>query len=307
MEAVIEAVNGTDERLIYEGSDMLYHLIVLLTSKGLRIEQMAAELQARHKQGGKNTNLLKETYMRIEYQNVDIVQEEHVILKGVNFQAEAGEFIYLTGKVGTGKSSLLKTFYGELDVHTGSARVLDREMTKIKRRHIPALRKRLGIVFQDFQLLNDRTVRANLDFVLKATGWKKKKERNMRIHEVLEQVGMTAKADQMPYQLSGGEQQCVCIARAILNRPDIILADEATGNLDKENGRRATAILYDISKAGTTVVLSTHNEELISEFPGVVYRCGEGRLQECTDTYTPLLAPDAIESKSIEENINENN
>ena len=166
--------------------------------------------------------------MRIEYQNVDIVQEEHVILKGVNFQAEAGEFIYLTGKVGTGKSSLLKTFYGELDVHTGSARVLDREMTKIKRRHIPALRKRLGIVFQDFQLLNDRTVRANLDFVLKATGWKKKKERNMRIHEVLEQVGMTAKADQMPYQLSGGEQQCVCIARAILNRPDIILADEGT-------------------------------------------------------------------------------
>ena len=115
---------------------------------------------------------------------------------------------------------------------------------------------------------------------------------------------MTAKADQMPYQLSGGEQQCVCIARAILNRPDIILADEATGNLDKENGRRAAAILYDISKAGTTVVLSTHNEELISEFPGVVYRCGEGRLQECTDAYTPLLAPDAIESKSIEENIN---
>ena len=171
--------------------------------------------------------------MRIEYQNVDIAQEEHVILKGVNFQAEAGEFVYLIGKVGTGKSSLLKTFYGELDVHTGSARVLDREMTKIKRRHIPALRKRLGIVFQDFQLLNDRTVRANLDFVLKATGWKKKKERNTRIHEVLEQVGMTAKADQMPYQLSGGEQQCVCIARAILNRPDIILADEATGNLDK--------------------------------------------------------------------------
>ena len=156
-------------------------------------------------------------------------------------------------------------------------------------------------------MLNDRTVRANLDFVLKATGWKKKKERNTRIHEVLEQVGMTAKADQMPYQLSGGEQQCVCIARAILNRPDIILADEATGNLDKENGRRAAAILYDISKAGTTVVLSTHNEELISEFPGVVYRCGEGRLQECTDAYTPLLAPDAIESKSIEENINENN
>lgn len=245
--------------------------------------------------------------MRIEYQNVDIAQEGHVILKGVDFRAEAGEFVYLIGKVGSGKSSLLKTFYGELDVHTGSARVLDREMTKIKRRHIPALRKRLGIVFQDFQLLNDRTVRANLDFVLRATGWKKKKERDTRILEVLGQVGMTAKAGHMPYQLSGGEQQCVCIARAILNRPDIILADEATGNLDKENGRRTAAILYDISKAGTTVVLSTHNEELISEFPGAVYRCEEGRLQECTDAYTSLLVPDTIESKSIEENINENN
>lgn len=244
--------------------------------------------------------------MRIEYQNVDIAQEGQVILKGVDFQADAGEFVYLIGKVGTGKSSLLKTFYGELDVRTGSARVLDREMTRIKRRHIPALRKRLGVVFQDFQLLNDRTVQANLDFVLKATGWKKKKERDTRIHEVLEQVGMTDKAGQMPYRLSGGEQQCVCIARAILNRPDIVLADEATGNLDKENGRRTASILYDISKAGTTVVLSTHNEELIPEFPGTVYRCGEGRLQECTDAYAPLLAPDAIESKSIEEDTNEN-
>ncbi len=221
--------------------------------------------------------------MRIEYQNVDIAQEGQVILKGVNFHAEAGEFVYLTGKVGTGKSSLLKTFYGELDVHTGRARVLDREMTKIKRRHIPALRKRLGIVFQDFQLLNDRTVRANLDFVLRATGWKKRKERDTRIREVLAQVGMEDKADQMPYRLSGGEQQCVCIARAILNRPDIILADEATGNMDKENGRRTAAILYDISRSGATVVMSTHDEELTGEFPGVVYRIVDGCLRECTD------------------------
>lgn len=243
----------------------------------------------------------------IRYKDVEIHQQELCVLNDVNLELHKGEFVYLIGKVGSGKTSLLKTFYGELDVVAGDAEVLGYDMLHIKRKHIPQLRRKLGIVFQDFQLLNDRTVRANLDFVLKATGWKKKKERNTRIHEVLEQVGMTAKADQMPYQLSGGEQQCVCIARAILNRPDIILADEATGNLDKENGRRAAAILYDISKAGTTVVLSTHNEELISEFPGVVYRCGEGRLQECTDAYTPLLAPDAIESKSIEENINENN
>ena len=243
----------------------------------------------------------------IRYKDVEIHQQELCVLNDVNLELHKGEFVYLIGKVGSGKTSLLKTFYGELDVAAGDAEVLGYDMLHIKRKHIPQLRRKLGIVFQDFQLLNDRTVRANLDFVLKATGWKKKKERNTRIHEVLEQVGMTAKANQMPYQLSGGEQQCVCIARAILNHPDIILADEATGNLDKENGRRAAAILYDISKAGTTVVLSTHNEELISEFPGVVYRCGEGRLQECTDAYTPLLAPDAIESKSIEENINENN
>ena len=135
--------------------------------------------------------------MRIDYQHVDIVLEEHTILGDVNFQAGEGEFIYLTGKVGTGKSSLLKSFYGELDVQTGKATVLDYEMTKIKRKHIPVLRKKLGIVFQDFQLLNDRTVRANLDFVLKATGWKNKEERNKRVEEVLQQVGMTEHADKM--------------------------------------------------------------------------------------------------------------
>ena len=244
--------------------------------------------------------------MRIDYQHVDIIQEDRTILKDVSFQADAGEFVYLTGKVGTGKSSLLKTFYGELDVHTGTARVLDWDMVKLKRRRIPALRKRLGIVFQDFQLLNDRNVYANLNFVLKATGWKKKKERAARITEVLAQVGMTDKAGQMPYQLSGGEQQCICIARAILNRPDIILADEATGNLDKENGRRAASILYDICQSGTTVVLSTHDEEHIREFPGAVYRGENGRLREYTDEYG-LLFPNAMESIRIEENITDNN
>lgn len=245
--------------------------------------------------------------MRIDYQHVDIILEEHTILNDVNFQAGEGEFIYLTGKVGTGKSSLLKSFYGELDVHTGQAAVLDYEMTKIKRKHIPALRKKLGIVFQDFQLLNDRTVRANLDFVLKATGWKNKAERNKRVEEVLQQVGMTAQADKMPYQLSGGEQQCVCIARAILNRPELILADEATGNLDKENGRRAASILYEICKAGATVVLSTHNEELIPEFPGIVYRCAEHTVKECTDEFRQPCTNLDIKTESIDEHINENN
>lgn len=245
--------------------------------------------------------------MRIDYQHVDIVLEEHTILGDVNFQAGEGEFIYLTGKVGTGKSSLLKSFYGELDVQTGKATVLDYEMTKIKRKHIPVLRKKLGIVFQDFQLLNDRTVRANLDFVLKATGWKNKEERNKRVEEVLQQVGMSEHADKMPYQLSGGEQQCVCIARAILNRPELILADEATGNLDKENGRRAVSILYEISKSGTTIVLSTHNEDLIREFPGIVYRCAEHRIKECTEEYRQPFMPQDIESESIDEVTNENN
>ena len=233
--------------------------------------------------------------MRIEYQNVDIVQEEHVILKGVNFQAEAGEFIYLTGKVGTGKSSLLKTFYGELDVQTGSARVLDREMTKIKRRHIPALRKRLGIVFQDFQLLNDRTVRANLDFVLKATGWKKKKERITRIHEVLEQVGMTAKADQMPYQLSGGEQQCVCIARAILNRPDIILADEATGNLDSRTSYEILTLFQRLHSEGRTIIFVSHNPE-IAQFSSRNIVLRDGHIIEDKTNRHVASAKEALEA-----------
>ena len=221
--------------------------------------------------------------MRIEYQNVDIVQEEHVILKGVNFQAEAGEFIYLTGKVGTGKSSLLKTFYGELDVHTGSARVLDREMTKIKRRHIPALRKRLGIVFQDFQLLTDRTVYDNLDFVLRATGWKQFSERESRIEEVLRLVGMENKGYKMPNELSGGEQQRIVIARAILNKPEIILADEPTGNLDVETGRNIVKLLQEICTQGTAIIMTTHNLNLLSEFPGKVYCCGQHQLREASE------------------------
>lgn len=240
----------------------------------------------------------------IDYKGVDVMQEENLVLKEVNFQAAPGDFIYIIGPVGSGKSSLLKTFYGELDVCTGQAKVLDFEMTKIKRRHIPKLRKQLGIVFQDFQLLNDRNVHANLDFVLKSTGWRDKKERDHRITQVLRQVGLEDKEQFMPYQLSGGEQQRICIARAILNNPSIILADEATGNLDKENGRKAASLLYDISKKGTIVVMSTHNEELIQEFPGIIYQCQDGALCNVSNIYFPSstneIESDSIESKSFE-------
>lgn len=243
--------------------------------------------------------------MRIDYQHVDIAIDEHVILKDVNFQAGDGEFIYLIGKVGTGKSSLLKSFYGELDVRTGNANVLGFEMTEIERNEIPDLRKKIGMVFQNFQLLTDRNVHDNLDFVLRATGWNNKIEREQRIREVLEEVGLPEKGKKMPYELSGGEQQCICIARAILNKPAIILADEATGNLDKENSRKATSLLYQFSQAGATVIMSTHNEELLTEFPGIVYKCTDGFLKLEKNNKENIM-PEDIESESIDENITDN-
>lgn len=238
--------------------------------------------------------------MRIHYQNVDIAYGPHLVLKNVNFHADEGEFIYLIGKVGTGKSSLLKTFYGELDVQQGEATVLDYNIRKLKSRHLAGLRKQLGIVFQDFQLLMDRNVYYNLEFVLKATGMKKKKARQERITEVLRQVGLQDKAQQMPFELSGGEQQRICIARAILNHPKVILADEATGNLDKENSRKAAQLLHQISQDGTTVIMSTHNESLIAEIPGIVYRCANGQIEECTDEFHSGKSD--IKTEKIEEN-----
>lgn len=240
--------------------------------------------------------------MRIHYQNVDIAYGPYSVLKNINFHADEGEFIYLIGKVGTGKSSLLKTFYGELDIKQGEATVLDYNIRKLKSRHLPGLRKQLGIVFQDFQLLMDRNVYYNLDFVLRATGMKKKKERQKRINEVLEQVGLLDKSQQMPFELSGGEQQRICIARAILNHPKVILADEATGNLDKENSRKAAQLLHEISKDGTTVIMSTHNESLITEFPGIVYRCVNGLVEECTDEFCTPNDKLVIQTEKIEEN-----
>lgn len=218
--------------------------------------------------------------MLIDYQKVNIYQDEHLILKDVNLQAEEGEFIYIIGKVGSGKSSLLKTMYCELDIDADDAEkaiVLDQNLLSMKRRHVPALRRQMGIIFQDFQLLHDRSVARNLKFVLGATGWTNKQKINRRIEEVLVQVEMLDKKDKMPSELSGGEQQRIAIARALLNNPKIIIADEPTGNLDPETAASIVSILKETCKNGATVIMSTHNVQLIDRFPGKVYCCKGGK------------------------------
>lgn len=219
----------------------------------------------------------------IKYENVEIRQQELSILNDVNLQFRRGEFIFLIGKVGSGKSSLLKTFYGELDIAAGETEVLGYDMRHIKRKHIPQLRRKLGIVFQDFQLLIDRTVNDNLEFVLRATGWKNKAEIKERIAEVLELVGMGNKGYKFPNELSGGEQQRIVIARAVLNSPEIILADEPTGNLDVETGHAIVNLLHGLSEQGALVVMTTHNLQLLREFAGRIYRCSDHRIQEVTE------------------------
>lgn len=229
--------------------------------------------------------------MFIDYQNVSIYQADKCVLQNINFHIDEGEFAYLIGKVGSGKSSLLKTLYCELDLvegETEKAEILGRDLKIIRRKEIPALRKELGIIFQDFQLLHDRTVRKNFEFVLKATGWKNKKDRDKRIEEVLNEVGMIDKIDKMPHELSGGEQQRVAIARAILNNPKIIIADEPTGNLDPETASNIVSLLKDITKQGTAVVMTTHNIPMLDKFPGIVYRCKEGVLYDVTNEYNRI-------------------
>ena len=229
--------------------------------------------------------------MLIDYQNVSIYQAEKCVLQSVNFHVDEGEFAYLIGKVGSGKSSLLKTLYCELDLvegETDKAEILGRDLKAIRRKDIPALRKEMGIIFQDFQLLHDRTVRKNFEFVLKATGWKNKKDRDKRIEEVLNEVGMIEKIDKMPHELSGGEQQRVAIARALLNNPKIIIADEPTGNLDPETANNIVSLLKDITKQGTAVVMTTHNIPMLDKFPGIVYRCKDGVLHDVTNEYNRI-------------------
>ena len=208
----------------------------------------------------------------IRYENVSICQQGLEILEGINFELNKGEFVYLIGKVGSGKTSFLKTIYGELEIESGEAEVMGHNLRTIKQKHIPELRRRLGIVFQDFQLLTDRTVHANLEFVLRATGWKDKVDIHMRIEEVLEQVGMSGKGYKMPNELSGGEQQRIVIARAILNKPELILADEPTGNLDVETGRHIVELLKDICAQGSAILMITHNLNMLTEYPGKVFK-----------------------------------
>ena len=213
-----------------------------------------------------------------EYKNVEIHRKEHIVLKDVTFELHSGEFVYLIGRVGSGKSSLMKSMYGEVPVAEGEAMVLDYDLTSIKKKDIPYLRRKIGIVFQDFQLLTDRSVYDNLRFVLEATGWKNKNEINERIEQALRQVGMSNKSYKMPHELSGGEQQRIVIARALHNEPSLVLADEPTGNLDPDTGHQIVSLLREIAENGTAVIMATHNLQLVDEFPGKVLKCEDKRI-----------------------------
>jgi cell division transport system ATP-binding protein len=209
----------------------------------------------------------------VQLENIEVCQEENVVLSNASLTLDKGEFIYVIGKVGSGKSSLLKSLYCEIPIRKGIAYVAGYDLRKIKKREIPYLRRKLGIVFQDFQLLIDRSAIKNLEFVLKATGWKNRNEINRRINEVLEQVGMPNKGYKMPHELSGGEQQRIAIARALLNMPEIILADEPTGNLDPKTSGQIMQLLHDICHKGTAVIMTTHNYPIVNAFPARVVKC----------------------------------
>jgi cell division transport system ATP-binding protein len=234
--------------------------------------------------------------MLVDYQNVNIYHDDVQVLEGVNFHADEGEFIYLIGKVGSGKSSLLETIYMELDIsEADKAEVLGLDLINIKRKEVPSLRKQMGIIFQDFQLLSDRTVYKNLRFVLKATGWKDKKKIDERIDDALTDVGMLEAKEKMPHELSGGEQQRIAIARAILNKPKLIVADEPTGNLDPETASQIIELLRSISQTGTAVIMSTHNIPMLDKYPGIVYQCKDDHLNEITKDFNKITLSDEEE------------
>ena len=216
----------------------------------------------------------------LQLANIEIRREENRVLHEASFTLRSGEFVYVIGKVGSGKSSLLKSLYCEIPIQAGEAQLLEYDLRKIKRRHIPFLRRKLGIVFQDFQLLTDRSVSKNLEFVLKATGWKKQAEIRARIEEVLRQVGMPDKGYKMPHELSGGEQQRIAIARALLNHPRLILADEPTGNLDPETSGQIVQLLHDICQQGTAVIMTTHNYTLVHNYPARIVKCENAGLSD---------------------------
>lgn len=216
----------------------------------------------------------------IEVNNADIYQKNILILSNISFTVKQGELVYVVGKTGSGKSNLLKLLYGEVPVKNGDVKVAGYSMLKIKSRNIQRLRRKLGIVFQDFQLLYDRSVYENLKFVTKVTGWKDHVKRDERIEEVLNMVGLKTKGHKMPHQLSGGEQQRICIARALVNDPEIILADEPTGNLDPETSFEIFKLFHEISKKGTSVVIATHNYTIINQLPSRVLYINQGKVTE---------------------------
>ena len=216
----------------------------------------------------------------LKLENVEICREENRVLHDACLTLRNGEFVYVIGKVGSGKSSLLKSLYCEIPILRGEARIMDYNLTKMKRKDIPYLRRKLGIVYQDFQLLNDRSVSKNLEFVLKATGWKKKSEIKERIDNVLRQVGMQDKGYKMPHELSGGEQQRIVIARALLNNPKLILADEPTGNLDPETSGQIVQLLHDICQQGTAVIMTTHNYTIVHNYPARIVKCENACLSD---------------------------
>lgn len=226
--------------------------------------------------------------MLIEYKNVQLQQDDNVILEHVDFKVNENDFIYIVGKVGTGKSTLLKSLYGESTISDGEAEILGYDLRHLKQKHVPTLRQQLGIVFQDFQLLRDRTIGQNLDFVLRSIGWKKKL-RPARIAEVLKLVGLEGSEYKFPHELSGGEQQRVCIARALLNSPKVIIADEPTGNLDAETSANIMNILMTAREQGTAIVMVTHNLNLLDQYPGIVYECRKQSIHENTARYNQAI------------------
>ncbi|AKD04893.1 ATP-binding cassette domain-containing protein [Pontibacter korlensis] len=214
----------------------------------------------------------------VSLRDVTIYQDVNTILSNVNFDVEKGEFVYLVGRTGSGKSSLLKTLYADLPLLSGTAAVAEFQLSKLRRKQVPYLRRKVGIIFQDFQLLSDRTVADNLSFVLRATGWSEKSKRKQRITEVLMRVGLDAAANKMPHQLSGGEQQRVVVARALLNEPVILFADEPTGNLDPVVADGIMKLFQEINNQGTAVLMATHNYEIIQRYPKRVLKCESGRV-----------------------------
>ena len=216
----------------------------------------------------------------VSLKNATIVNENNILFSDINFNVNSGELVFLIGKTGTGKSSLLKVLYGDLHIKSGQGSIMGFDLTQLKENQLPSLRRKLGIVFQDFKLLPDRTVFENLSFVLKATGWKEKDKIKKRVSEVLEMVNVTSNDKKYPFELSGGEQQRVAIARALLNSPEIIIADEPTGNLDPETSNEIMQLFSKLHKEGISLIMATHDYNMIVKFPGKIYQCDQKSLNE---------------------------